>query len=170
MDKIMKQQINEIKRLKQLAGILKENQLNEVTNRQIIQFVQAVDPEGQQNIRVYFDNPGSYTIDGAIDYLDSHSSLYNDNPDGGLSGFTKSDLIQHAQEAGWDQESIDYMLELSPVKFLERGIVNENQGIENDIEQDLMQGDFESTDAQIEYLQSIITFCNNKIAELQAND
>jgi hypothetical protein len=87
-----------------------------------------------------------------------------------LNGFTKSDLIQHAQEAGWDQESIDYMLELSPVKFLERGIVNENQGIENDIEQDLMQGDFESTDAQIEYLQSIITFCNNKIAELQAND
>jgi hypothetical protein len=117
----MKQQINEIKRMQQLAGILKENQLNEVTNRQIIQFVQAVDPEGQQNTRVYFNNPGSYTIDGAIDYLDSHSSLYNDNPDGGLSGFTQNDLIQYAQEAGWDEESIDYMLELSPVKFLERG-------------------------------------------------
>jgi hypothetical protein len=103
------------------SDLNEENQLNEVTNRQIIQFVQAIDPEGQQNTRVYFNNPGSYTIDGAIDYLDSHSSLYNDNPDGGLSGFTKSDLIQYAQEAGWDQESIDYMLGLSPVKFLERG-------------------------------------------------
>jgi hypothetical protein len=117
----MKQQINEIKRMQQLAGILKENQLNEVTNEQIIQFVQAVDPDGGDYIRTYFGNPGSHTIDGAIDYLDSHSSLYNDNPDGGLSGFTKSDLIGHAQEAGWDQESIDYMLGLSPVKFLERG-------------------------------------------------
>ena len=161
--------MNEIKRLQHLAG-LKEAQLNEVTNEQIIQFVQAVDPDGERNIRVYFNNPGSYTIDGAIDYLDSHSSLYSDNPDGGLSGFTKSDLIELAQEAGWDEESIDYMLELSPVKFLERGMVNENQGIENDIEQDLMQGEFESTDAQVEYLQSIITFCNNKIAELQANE
>jgi hypothetical protein len=46
-------------------------------------------------------------------------------------------------------------------------MVNENQGIEYDIEQDLMQGEFESTDAQVAYLQSIITFCNNKIAELQ---
>lgn len=49
------------------------------------------------------------------------------------------------------------------------GMVNENQGIEYDIEQDLMQGEFESTDDQVAYLQSIIDFCNNKIAELQAN-
>ena len=47
--------------------------------------------------------------------------------------------------------------------------LNEGDNIENDIEQDLMQGEFESTDGQIEYLQSIIDFCNNKIAELQAN-
>jgi pyruvate/2-oxoglutarate dehydrogenase complex dihydrolipoamide acyltransferase (E2) component len=47
--------------------------------------------------------------------------------------------------------------------------LNEGDNIENDIEQDLMQGEFESTDAQVEYLQSIIAFCNNKIAELQAN-
>jgi pyruvate/2-oxoglutarate dehydrogenase complex dihydrolipoamide acyltransferase (E2) component len=46
--------------------------------------------------------------------------------------------------------------------------LNEGNNIENDIEQDLMQGEFESTDAQVEYLQSIITFCNNKIAELQS--
>jgi hypothetical protein len=49
------------------------------------------------------------------------------------------------------------------------GMVNENQGIEYDIEQDLMQGEFESADDQVTYLQSIIDFCNNKIAELQAN-
>jgi hypothetical protein len=48
------------------------------------------------------------------------------------------------------------------------GVINENQGIENDIEQDLMNGGFEGADDQIEYLQSIITFCNNKIAELQS--
>jgi hypothetical protein len=47
--------------------------------------------------------------------------------------------------------------------------LNEGDSIENDIEQDLMQGEFESTDDQIAYLQSIIDFCNNKIAELQAN-
>jgi hypothetical protein len=59
---------------------------------------------------------------------------------------------------------------LDKVKSLEieEGMVNENYGIENDIEQDLMQGEFESTDAQVEYLQSIIDFCQNKIAELQS--
>jgi pyruvate/2-oxoglutarate dehydrogenase complex dihydrolipoamide acyltransferase (E2) component len=46
--------------------------------------------------------------------------------------------------------------------------LNEGDNIENDIEQDLMQGEFESTDAQVAYLQSIIAFCNNKIAELQS--
>ena len=47
--------------------------------------------------------------------------------------------------------------------------LNEGDNIENDIEQDLMQGEFEGTDDQVAYLQSIIDFCNNKIAELQAN-
>ena len=46
------------------------------------------------------------------------------------------------------------------------GVINENHGIENDIEQDLMNGGFEGADDQIEYLQSIIDFCQNKIAEL----
>jgi pyruvate/2-oxoglutarate dehydrogenase complex dihydrolipoamide acyltransferase (E2) component len=49
------------------------------------------------------------------------------------------------------------------------GVLKENYGIEDDIEQDLMQGEFESVDDQVEYLQSIINFCQNKIAELQAN-
>ena len=49
------------------------------------------------------------------------------------------------------------------------GVLKENYGIEDDIEQDLMQGEFESVDDQVEYLQSIISFCQNKIAELQAN-
>jgi pyruvate/2-oxoglutarate dehydrogenase complex dihydrolipoamide acyltransferase (E2) component len=49
------------------------------------------------------------------------------------------------------------------------GVLKENYGIEDDIEQDLMQGEFESIDDQVEYLQSIINFCQNKIAELQAN-
>jgi hypothetical protein len=119
----MKQQINEIKRMQQLAGIINESQLNEVTDQQILRFVQLV--SGTTDTGVYFNQPGSYTIDGAIDYLASHSPLTDENPsnspDGGLSGFTQNDLIQYAQEAGWDEESIDYMLGLSPVKFLERG-------------------------------------------------
>jgi archaellum component FlaC len=49
------------------------------------------------------------------------------------------------------------------------GVLKENYGIEDDIEQDLMNGEFESVDGQVEYLQSIISFCQNKIAELQAN-
>ena len=49
------------------------------------------------------------------------------------------------------------------------GVLKENYGIEDDIEQDLMNGEFESVDGQVEYLQSIINFCQNKIAELQAN-
>lgn len=43
---------------------------------------------------------------------------------------------------------------------------NEDLGIFNDIEQDLMQGDFESTEDQIAYLQDVINFCQQKIAEL----
>lgn len=43
------------------------------------------------------------------------------------------------------------------------------KGIEYDIEQDLMHGEFESVEDQVGYLQSIIDFCQNKIAELQAN-
>jgi archaellum component FlaC len=49
------------------------------------------------------------------------------------------------------------------------GMIKEEYSIENDIEQDLMQGEFEGANGQIEYLQSIIDFCQNKIAELQAN-
>jgi len=123
----MKKQLNEIKRMQQLAGLLKENQLNEeLTSNQIIRFVSLVDPEGARGIKTYFSNPGSYTIEGAIDYLASHSSLFGgmdnpEDPDGGLSGFTKSDLIDFAERAGWDNESIEYMLEIPPVNHLERG-------------------------------------------------
>jgi hypothetical protein len=61
--------------------------------------------------------------------------------------------------------------QLNEIKRIQElaGILNEADNIENDIEQDLMQGEFEGADDQIEYLQSIIDFCQNKIAELQAN-
>jgi putative methionine-R-sulfoxide reductase with GAF domain len=51
------------------------------------------------------------------------------------------------------------------------GMLNENDqpGIYFDIEQDLMHGEFESIDDQVNYLQDVINFCNDKIAELQAN-
>ena len=52
---------------------------------------------------------------------------------------------------------------------IEEGQLKEEEeyGIYNDIEQDLMQGDFESTEDQIDYLQDIINFCQQKIAELE---
>ena len=74
--------------------------------------------------------------------------------------------IEHASQ-GFHELKNDEMNETKRMQQL-AGMVNENQGIENDIEQDLMQGEFESTDDQITYLQSIIDFCNNKIAELQS--
>jgi hypothetical protein len=45
--------------------------------------------------------------------------------------------------------------------------LNENQpAIYNDIEQDLMNGGFESIEDQIDYLQDIIKFCQEKIKEI----
>ena len=48
------------------------------------------------------------------------------------------------------------------------GMINENDqpGIYHDIEQDLFHGDFDSPEAQIEYLQDVIQFCQQKIDEL----
>jgi hypothetical protein len=46
--------------------------------------------------------------------------------------------------------------------------INENDqpGIYKDIEDDLMNGEFESEQEQIEYLRDIISFCQEKIASL----
>jgi hypothetical protein len=46
--------------------------------------------------------------------------------------------------------------------------INENNqpGIYDDIENDLMNGEFESEQEQIEYLNDIISFCQEKIASL----
>jgi DNA-binding transcriptional regulator GbsR (MarR family) len=117
----MKKQINEIKRMQHLAGVLKEEAIPYAQWKSVLtQFIEK--------------------------------NLTNDIDENG-------NLIQVLQNI------IDELKQ-----EIDGSLTEENQGIENDIEQDLMQGDFESTDAQIEYLQSIITFCNNKIAELQAND
>jgi archaellum component FlaC len=69
---------------------------------------------------------------------------------------------------GFHELKQDEMNELKRIQQL-AGMIKEEYSIENDIEQDLMQGEFEGVDGQIEYLQSIIDFCQNKIAELQAN-
>jgi len=49
--------------------------------------------------------------------------------------------------------------------------INENSesGIYKDIEDDLMNGEFESEQEQIEYLQGIIDFCQKQIASLSKN-
>lgn len=43
-------------------------------------------------------------------------------------------------------------------------------GINNDIEQDLMQGDFDSVEDKIAYLKDIIEFCQKKIQEISADN
>jgi hypothetical protein len=48
--------------------------------------------------------------------------------------------------------------------------LNEDEGIHSDIEQDLMNGEWESTEDQIAYLQDIINFCQQKIAEIGQED
>ena len=48
--------------------------------------------------------------------------------------------------------------------------LNEDEGIHSDIEQDLMNGEWESTEDQITYLQDIINFCQQKIAEIGQED
>ena len=50
--------------------------------------------------------------------------------------------------------------------------INENSesGIYKDIEDDLMNGEFESEQEQIEYLQGIIDFCQEQIASLSEDE
>ncbi len=50
--------------------------------------------------------------------------------------------------------------------------INENKepGIYKDIEDDLMHGEFESEQEQIEYLEDIISFCQGKIASLSEDE
>ena len=48
--------------------------------------------------------------------------------------------------------------------------LNEDEGIHSDIEQDLINGEWESTEDQIAYLQDIINFCQQKIAEIGHSD
>jgi len=50
--------------------------------------------------------------------------------------------------------------------------INENNepGIYKDIEDDLMHGEFESEQEQIEYLEDIISFCQGKIASLSEDE
>ena len=50
--------------------------------------------------------------------------------------------------------------------ILNESQLNEEEGIHYDIEQDLFQGEFESVEDKIDYLQDIINFCQQKINEL----
>jgi hypothetical protein len=44
-----------------------------------------------------------------------------------------------------------------------------NEDIFDDIEGDLMEGGFESQEAQIEYLKEVINYCQSKINEIESN-
>lgn len=62
--------------------------------------------------------------------------------------------------------------QLNEIKRMQQlaGMLKEEDSIENDIEQDLILGEFESNDAKIDYLQDIINFCQQKIDELEQED
>jgi hypothetical protein len=133
--------MNEIKRLQHLAGLITENLGTSNFNGKTITWEDyEVEEEDLDG--------GGHSNSVSLTGTDDEGKEYQ------ASGITVDGKLEQI-----DIDSIE----------LQESVVNENQGIEADIEQDLMQGEFESADDQIEYLQSIIDFCNNKIAELQAN-
>ena len=103
----------------------------------------------------------------AIELSQKIGDMERDLPGWIQDHITNAENYIEQADQGFHELKNDEMNETKRMQQL-AGMVNENHGIEDDIEQDLMHGDFESTDRQIEYLQSIIDFCQNKIAELQS--
>jgi len=74
-----------------------------------------------------------------------------------------------SEEGGLLGDAIEAYYHNNPDEDIEESkkTLSENQpAIYNDIEQDLMNGGFESTEDQVEYLQDIIKFCQEKIKEI----
>jgi len=137
----MKQKMNEIKRLQYLAGLITENLGTSNFNGKTITWEDyEVEEEDLDG--------GGHSNSVSLTGTDDEGKEYQ------ASGITVDGRLEQI-----DRGSIELL----------ESVVKEEYGIENDIEQDLINSDFEGADDQIEYLKSIIDFCQNKIAELQAN-
>jgi hypothetical protein len=123
----MKQQINEIKRMQQLAGILKEN--NNGYEEFMDKNYPGFKPEGEQSFVKFVNLVAKNIFSKGVD--DPTMAQVNDwdtlfeywNDFGDLSLHTKSDIIQMAEEVGVSQEDIDYILDLPQVFSMESGIL-----------------------------------------------
>lgn len=112
----MKKQINEIKRMQFLAGIIKED---EGTN---------IIPGGPDKVslQVFLDTLGLNSNDpifqGAMNNRDIEELLQMIEDTAGLDQFTKSDLIDAMEEAQFSEDLIYSIIDENPlVKGLERG-------------------------------------------------
>jgi len=103
----------------------------------------------------------------AIELSQKIGDMERDLPGWIQDHITNAENYIEQADQGFHELKQDEMNELKRIQQL-AGMVNENQGIEHDIDQDLMHGEFKNSKAKIKYLQSIIKFCNNKIAELQS--
>jgi hypothetical protein len=117
----MKKQINEIKRMQQLAGLLKEESI----------------PGGpdEVSLKVFLDVLGLNSNDPIFKHAyqnhDIEELLQMIEDTAGLDQYTKSDLINAMEQAQFSQDMIDQIIDENPlVKGLERGMVNENQEID----------------------------------------
>jgi len=161
---LKQEEMNELKRMQQLAGLLKEsNETMEGTPISVIRTLKQYDIEekldgtiegidvknGQKQMRI--------KLNSDVETEGPKPVIYWSKPNNAFLNVTGTKMI-YTGATPKDTELLNTL----------KNSINENYGIENDIEQDLMNGGFEDADDQIEYLQSIIDFCQNKIAELQS--
>ena len=121
----MKRQINEIKRMQQLAGILKEN--DSEYGKFMDKNYSGFKPEGEQSFVEFVNLVAKGIFSAGVDdptmaQVNDWDTLFEYWEDfGDLSMHTKSDIIELAQEAGVSQDDINYILDLPQVSNLERG-------------------------------------------------
>jgi hypothetical protein len=130
----------------------------------------------------YKSSPESHSYKDVLDIIDSYedekikSDFEARFPKN--KNISKKDYFQFAYDYIDDMSEIDYIkanwVSLTDEDIFEKvGLaeskktLSENQpAIYNDIEQDLMNGGFENIEGQIDYLQDIIKFCQEKIKEI----
>ena len=154
----MKQPLNEqFRRMQKLAGILNENQYNLQPIESIL--LTDVSPEEKMN------KIGAYLTDTEDGLVLSNTNL-GDIVDEWFSTKNKNNadrwLSQIQSLINTPKEIKDVSSDLTENQINEYG----ESGIYKDIEDDLMNGEFESEQEQIEYLQGIIDFCQEQIASL----
>jgi hypothetical protein len=167
----MKKPLNEqFRRMQKLAGILNEDYEVKDENERILTDDNGNEVKGTQEeildllIPILNSDPEGWdykiTDDGKLVDPLSNDALLSNN----AKEYLWNILTQDGLGGTWFAKEQELASMSEEVK---KGI-NENSesGIYKDIEDDLMNGEFESEQEQIEYLQGIIDFCQEQIASL----